>query len=329
MRHQLSNPATFMRHLVGEQTQVLDTLMTNRLEEREVVNTVQIIRSRDVNLKPKLFTSKVESGEKNVKLTFNHLLLQEEKEIYRTNVSRKVPRRKLTLTFASLVFILWLPLFFVPFAVDYDYFGEDGKLLDEIGGLIFMIVILGLFLGIILIWIKYYSFYKASLAVTKQRIFFQDIKDPPFWLHLLGVYREVITSEALRYQVHSTYNSRQINQKLYWRAFIKHSISWLLLLILWGISTSIWVSNYELEKTEQSFRLIDSLSLLIVILNAVIVVFIAWHAANATVELIRAWPRRVFNAKGIGAHFTIPYATAKISGDAAYAIWAGDKLRET
>jgi len=49
----------------------------------------------------------------------------------------------------------------------------------------------------------------------------------------------------------------------------------------------------------------------------------AWNAANATIELIMAWPRRTFNAAGIGVHYAIPYVKADKAAEAAYLIWSG------
>jgi hypothetical protein len=323
MRHQLSNPATILRQIIGENNQILQTIMTNRLEEEEIVDTVQLIRSVDIGLKPRY----TQGDTKRPLLTFNDLLLQDEEEVFRTNVSRRVPKRKLTLTIASFIFLIWLPIIFLPIS----YLDEDDSQFELLTGIVVLLFIIFVIIGIISIWIKYYSLYRASLAVTEKRVFFQDIKNPPWWLYYFGVYRETLTSESLRDQIHSTYNSRQYDQRASWSAFLKHSIGWLLLFMVWGMSIAIWEANEHVE-TQESYELhevINELGAPIVIISAVLVYFIAWNAANAFVELIRAWPRRIFNAQGIGAHFVVPYLDKIKSEKAAYAIWGGSKIVDT
>ncbi|MHA2089882.1 MAG: hypothetical protein ACW98K_03405 [Candidatus Kariarchaeaceae archaeon] len=320
MRHQLSNPATMMRRLIGEERQVVQTVMSNRLEEKEIIDTVQLIRSTDLGLKSKFS----DDTKQRPLLTFNDLLLQNEEEVYRTSVSRRVPKRVLTLSIASLVFLLSFSLIFAPFYL----LSEDPGFSEAFLGGLFFMTLIALIVGLISLWIKYYSLYHASLAVTKERVFFQDIKNPPWWLYYLGVYREVLTSESLRDQIHSTYNSRQYDQRASWGAFLRHFSRWLILLSIWGISMGTWLGNEQIE-TEESYTLVTILTdlrLVMILFSAVIVYFIAWNAANAFVEIIRAWPRRIFNAQGIGAiHFMIPYLDKIKSEKAAYAIWSGSE----
>ncbi|MHA2055373.1 MAG: hypothetical protein ACW99F_17475, partial [Candidatus Hodarchaeales archaeon] len=321
MRHQLSNPATLMRRIIGEETKIVQTVMSNRLEEQEIINTVQLIRSVDLGLKPR-FTDDSKMAQRPI-LTFNDLLLKDEEEVFRTNVSRRVPRRVLTLSVASLIYILWFFMILAPFYL----LSEDPGFSENFLGGLFMISILALIIGLVSLWIKYYSLYHASLAVTKERVFFQDIKDPPWWLYSLGVYREVMTSETLRDQIHSTYSSRQYDQRAYWSAFLRHLFMWFILLAIWGISMGMWLGNEQIE-TQESYTLVEILTdlrLFMVLFSAIIVYFIAWNGANGFVELVRAWPRRTFNTRGIGAFFKVPYLSKSRSDEAAYAIWSGDE----
>ncbi len=320
MRHQLSNPATYLRNLVGSENKMMTTLLSNRLEEEEIIKTVQIIRSNDLNLKTNL-SSIGGNALNSLSLRINHLLLGDEEIVYETNISRNVPRRKLTISIATIILLLSFTLVGAVFATSENDV-EIGAF-EPILGVITMISMISL---VFTLWVKYYSLFNARLVLTNERIFFQDIKDPPIWLYLLGILSEEYLSEVLRDQVHSTYNSRQFNQSIYWRLFIGHAVKWLLYVILWGLFYGLILSINEISPENANNDEIEGLETLVPLLASLLVFFAisaAWNASNAFVELVRSRPRRIFNAKGVGFHFQFPFLSKNKSDQISSAIWAG------
>ena len=156
----------------------MTTLFSNRLEESEIIRTVQIIRSRDINLGTN-FVNASKLRLTSLSLRINDLLLRNEEIVYETNISRNVPRRKLTLIISTLIFFIWLSL--VGIILDSEEIDVDlGGFRPLIEASTFLIAII----AIIALWVKYYSLFNAKLLLTKDRIFFQDVKDPPIWLYL-------------------------------------------------------------------------------------------------------------------------------------------------
>lgn len=325
MRHQLSNPATYLRELIGSENRIMTTLFSNRLEESEIIKTVQVIRSRDIGLSSNIMPDSALKL-RSLSLRIDDLLLQEEKIVYETSISRNVPRRKLTLSIATLVFLFWFALIGVVFDTsDPDTEITTGAFAPILIGLAF---IAGL-IALIALWVKFYSLFNAKLVITPERIFFQDVKDPPLWLYLLGVLADEQVSEVLRDQVHSTYNSRQFNQSEYWRSYLTYSRKWLVYLILWGIFYGLAISLSDSIHDDTSNDFIQNLNLLLPLIATLLVLFvimIAWYAGNAFVELVRSRPRRVFNANGVGFHFQFPFLSKTKSDQISDAIWSG-KLR--
>jgi len=318
MRHQLSNPATYLRELVGADNQLMTTLLSNRLEESEIIRTVQIIRSRDINLGTN-FVDASKLRLTSLSLRINDLLLRNEEIVYETNISRNVPRRKLTLIISTLIFFIWLIL--VGIILDSEEIDVDlGGFRPLIEASAFLIAII----AIIALWVKYYSLFNAKLLLTKDRIFFQDVKDPPVWLYLLGMLSEEYVSEVLRDQVHSTYTSRQFNQTIFFKAFLNYLGKWLVYLIAWGILYGVIKSNIaEGDTTNEYIKNLDILLPLLVGLSVVFGILVAWNASNGFVELVRSRPRRVVNAKGVGFHFQFPFLSKEKSDQITNGIWAG------
>lgn len=318
MRHQLSNPATYLRELVGADNQMMTTLFSNRLEESEIIRTVHIIRSRDINLSPKFAdTSKLNLT--SLSLRIDDLLLRDENIIYETSISRNVPRRKLTLVISTFIFLIWFGL--IGLTLDSNETNVD---LGATQSLIEGIVVLVGILAIISLWVKYYSLFNAKLLLTKDRIFFQDVKDPPIWLYLLGMLSEEYVSEVLRDQVHSTYTSRQLNQTEFFRAFLNYTGKWFVYLIGWGLIYGLLQSDIAADETTNEYvKNLDILGPLLVGLSVIFAILIAWNAGNGYVELVRSRPRRVVNAKGIGFHFQFPFLNKEKSDQISHAIWAG------
>jgi hypothetical protein len=94
-----------------------------------------------------------------------------------------------------------------------------------------------------------------------------------------------------------------------------------------GMAIGIFVSIDEFEYAYFGVSLVEFYSLTIIFVF-IFGLFSSWHMANAFVELIRGWPRRIFHAKGIGVHFEMPYATRKIAEITNYAIWSGINKEE-
>ncbi|MCY3412903.1 MAG: hypothetical protein INQ03_14795 [Candidatus Heimdallarchaeota archaeon] len=332
MRHQLSNPATIMRELMGgEDNSVITAIFANRLEESEIIDIVQTVREGDIGLEHKFKDKQIMGAKVNIK----DLMLKGEKVVLETNVSRKVPRRKLTLSVASLILMMWMP---ISIALTLAMAEEYALLASHeifFGALAFAAGLFSL-LMIIMIWVKFYSFFKASLIITEKRVFFRDKKVPPLILYLLGVHNELIINESMRSQVHSTYTNRQFAQKAAMLAFIRHSYSWLGWLIVFGILQAIYLSmleamenyqneivNYANVEVEILFVGVQFISVLILLSG----LKVAWHASNGFIELIRGWPKRIFNARGVGMHFTVPFLKKEKAGSVNYAMWTG-KVRE-
>ncbi|OLS20165.1 MAG: hypothetical protein HeimC2_38550 [Candidatus Heimdallarchaeota archaeon LC_2] len=318
MRHQLSNPATYLRELVGGDNKIMTTLFSNRLEESEIIRTVQIIRSRDINLKPNFVdVSKLKLT--SLSLRINDLLLRDEDIIYQTGISRNVPRRKLTLTISTIIFVIWLSLIGVILdseLIDIDL-GAFRPLIEASAAMIAIIALIAL-------WVKYYSLFNAKLLLTRDRVFFQDVKDPPIWLYLLGMLSEEHVSEVLRDQVHSTYTSRQLNQTMFFRAFLRHFGKGFTYLIGWLILYGILQSDLaEDEMTNDYLNYLDILGPLLLGLAIIFGLLVAWNASNGYVELIRSRPRRAVNLKGVGFHFQFPFLNKEKSDQISGAIWAG------
>ncbi|MHA2274599.1 MAG: hypothetical protein ACXAC2_02440, partial [Candidatus Kariarchaeaceae archaeon] len=325
MRHQLSNPATYLRNLIGAENRMMTTLLSNRLEEEEIIKTVQIIRSRDLMLQTDLAKAdKTKFG--TLSLRINHLLLKNENIVYETNISRNVPRRKLTLGVATFAYIIWIPLALLIFdnsdeAIDIGPFKP----------ILLIITIIISLVGLITLWVKYYSLFNANLLLTNERIFFQDIKDPPIWLYMLGILSEEYVSEVLRDQVHSTYNSRQFRQSDYWRLFVHHTKKWFVFVLMWALLYALSLSLTESIHDASDNNWIESLQILMPLIATFLVFFglsAAWNASNAFVELVRSRPRRVFNANGVGFHFQFPFLSKQKSDQISTAIWAGKLTKE-
>ncbi|MCH8909035.1 MAG: hypothetical protein IH840_18295, partial [Candidatus Heimdallarchaeota archaeon] len=324
MRHQLSNPATYVRQFIGTDNTIVNLIMSNRLEEREIIETVQTVRSGDLNL-PTTFDKK--SGKKH-RLDIEDLLLTGEEITFQSNVSKTVPRRKLTLFAATLIFGVWISLIFIPLAVVSEI--DDSSLSAAAVEFVISLAGVAAFILIITLWVKYYSLFRASLVLTDQRIFFQDRKKPPWWTYYLGLNQETYTTEALRSEVHSTYTSRQFNQSEFWRLFIKHSFKWLFSLMVWGIIFGLWIGSEEAARRDgesiESSAIIDFLGRLDIALLVILTLLglsVAWNASNAFVEIVRAWPKRIFNAHGIGFQIHIPFASREKTEQMRYAIWSG------
>ncbi|MCE7734868.1 MAG: hypothetical protein GPJ54_08335 [Candidatus Heimdallarchaeota archaeon] len=318
MRHQLSNPATYLRELIGADNQMMTTLFSNRLEESEIIRTVQVIRSRDINLETN-FVAASKLKLTSLSLRIDDLLLRNENIIYETGISRNVPRRKLTLVISTIIFLIWFIL--TGLTLDSNETNVD---LGAIGPLISVLAFIIGIVAIIALWVKYYSLFNAKLLLTKDRIFFQDVKDPPIWLYLLGMLSEEYVSEVLRDQVHSTYTSRQLNQTEFFRAFLNYTRKWFVYLVGWGLIYGIIQSNVsEDETTNQYVNNLDILGPLLVGLSVIFAILVAWNASNAYVELIRSRPRRVVNAKGVGFHYQFPFLSKEKSDQISQAIWAG------
>jgi hypothetical protein len=340
MRHQLANPMTRIRRAVGgEENLLLTTLFSNRLEEPEVINVVQQIRSEDLKMPMKGRKKKtrtvgneivteddIEPVEEPIKQDFSKIsladiLLEGEEVNWRVNIPRRIPRRKLSLAFASFVFLVWcipaMALFSEKEVGAEKFQTYENETIVALPGFYTMIVII----GIITLWIKFYSITRASLIITSKRVFYEETRSPSRILWLFGVFRENIIKETLRNQIHSTYTRRQVTERQAWVEFLKKSLWWFIWLISFSISTALIL---YVNKENPEIAGIYDLYIFLILICLVAGFNMAWNAANATVELIRAWPRRTFNATGIGAHYAIPYVKADKAAEAAYVIWSGE-----
>ena len=288
----------------------MTTLFSNRLEESEIIDTVQVIRARDINLEPNNIDSS-KNRLTSVSLRINDLLLRDEEIIYETGISRNVPRRKLTLTISTIIFVIWLSLIGV--VLDTEEIDID---LGAFRPLIEVVTFLIAVIAIIALWVKYYSLFNAKLVLTKDRLFFQDVKDPPIWLYLLGM--------LSRNQVHSTYTNLQLNQSMFFRAFLNYVGKWITYLIGWiimyGLLQSIMAED---EITNEYIKNLNILGPLILGLAVIFGLLVAWNASNGYVELVRSRPRRAINLKGVGFHFQFPFLSKEKSDQISLGIWTG------
>ena len=160
---------------------------------------------------------------------------------------------------------------------------------------------------------------KASILVTKDRIFYEDRITPPRILYYLGLFDRRLISETLRNQIHSTYTQRQVSQIDAWRLFRRHMFRF----IIWGSIFGILIGVIFVDVI-----LLSILVLALFTLSALASIFMAWHASNAFVELARAWPRRIYRFKGIGIDINVPYLLESNVSDIGGAIWGGKSAKK-
>jgi hypothetical protein len=321
MRHQLANPLTFMRELVGDdENRVITTLMSNRLEEKEVADTMQIIRAGDTGLRAKLFEdtkyfgSNTELAKSRVKRTLqlDDLLLENEEVLYEANVSRGVPRRTLNLSIASLFVLGMGGVLVVPYslgATPPDYL----PLFTIFSGVALVVMVVA-------IWLLYYSLFRATIVITEKRIFFMDIKAPPRLLYLMGVTRVSKIEETLQSQIHSTYTSRMFRQQQYWRDLVQNWWRLILVGIPFGLSIAGLQAIYIYRSQYPDLGLLIPAVLLIIHATTLAM---AWYLGNAYVAFIRSLPKRVVNTRGVGSHFTVPFASKEKTDAITQTVWRG------
>lgn len=355
MRHQLANPMTVLRQIVGDTNPLVNTLLANRLEEPEVIHTMQVVRSQDLGMPMRYACSEseepsLEGGtdvdadadadsstdipstiqphdrsavatmDEDSRISVKDLLFKDEEEILRVSVPKEVPKRLLTLALASLVFLSAAASIFIPVMLFTDSNIEREEV-DTSTSALFFIAFIAVVIGIVALWMKYYSLRRASLVLTSKRVFYEETRNPPWWLFIFGVFRELIIHETLSDQLHSTYVRRQIAQSRAWRGFVRHILMGTFCSILFGLTTG-WLVASE----GHSFADVPGSQYLrgVAVLLAMLAAYgMAWHAGNATVEMIRAWPRRVFNARGIAVHYSVPYMSREKAESASYLIWSG------
>ncbi len=328
MRHQLSNPITILREIVGgEDNNILTAIFTNRLEENEIIDVVQTIRSEELSI-PMKFQTHDKQGENSIQsatVGLEDLLLEDEDIVLMTNVSRKVPRRVLTLSIASVTILIWIiPGIAIPASMI-----DKNPIYNLSNFIAFFSVVYftGVLILILFIWIKYYSFFKASLIITENRVFFQDRKKPLRLLYLFGIHDELVINESLRDQIHSTYTNRQFTQKIALKSFLHHCIYWLIWLLIMGFMIDLLseLLNYLSVHPIESVFITYLLQFFIIVIG-IVALKVAWHSSNAFVELIKGYPKKIFNAKGVGVHYTIPFLKKDRASEVNYSMWSGQRF---
>ncbi|MDH5401556.1 MAG: hypothetical protein OEY49_03615 [Candidatus Heimdallarchaeota archaeon] len=332
MRHQLANPMTIIRRIVGEENRLINSIFANRLEEKEVIDIAQIIRATDLDLKPKLFAdSKVTNNiskelKRNREIQLDDILLHNEKIIYQNSVSKTLPKRKLTLFIASsMILILLISFLALNLEVFYPILQDIGFFKEYFEVILFINIITHIFM-IIALWIVYYSIFKTKFSVTNQRVFHQDTKEPPYFLYITGNHKENIIHETLRNQIHSTFTSRQYFNRKYSRSMIKNITNFIISYVIIGISIGFSLALIDIDAEFPSLMNSFTLQIILVILY-ILFLFAsmksAWCLANAMVEFMRLLPRRMFNAKGVGVHYMIPYLSKQEASELNYVIQSG------
>jgi len=257
------------RSVGGEENVLLTTLFSNRLEEPEVINVVQQIRSEDLKMPMKgskkvsravanetVIEEDVETIEEPTKrdrskISLDDILLEGEEINWRVNIPRRIPRRKLSLTLATFVFILLcipgMALFEEKEVGGEKFQAYENEIIVSLPGFFVMAVVI----GIITLWIKFISIIRASLVITPERVFYEETRYPPRILWLFGVFRENIIKETLRNQIHSTYTRRQVTNRQAWIEFLRKSLWSLIWMIFFGISIALMLyineENPEVE----------------------------------------------------------------------------------
>ena len=315
MRHQLSNPATGLRKMIGFQNPLVNTIMTNRLEESEIAEVIQLVRSRDFNLKPSL-----DNINDDFQLSVKELLLPDEEINITQNISRKIPKRRRVLILATLIFMLWL----LSIGGSYTIVTEQSHLNETVAGSIMFLAMLGGMYLLIMLWIKYYSLFRSTLIITNHRIFLQHRKNPPKILFYFGVLSELHVTEAVLSEVSSIYSSRDLKQLDYWRSGMGYLWRFIISTIMFGIILSILVSLSDNVDTSSGLLNQDTLHMITPIFFGLSVYFslnMAWCASNSFVELVRGWPKRLLNVNGIGFQFSLPFLNSTNASNIKESIW--------
>jgi hypothetical protein len=309
------------------------------LEEKEIVDSMQIIRQNDLNLPAKIHADTKYHGEltkaheiseedrKNLsrEITIEDLLLNGEEIVYTTNVSRGVPRRILTLSASSFLMFVLAPMGVIPLIQMEEY---DSIPSNAVIPLITTLMVLGVIAAILALWVRFFSLYRATLWITTDRILLSDVKRVPRILYYLGIFRESIIEETLRNEIHSTFTSRQFSQRASFRELLGHIYRGSIAIIVYGICVATTFVLLEGSATDVLGALFYPLWIFLSLIMLISAQNFIWNFGNGAVQFIRSWPRRVVNILGIGTRIQIPYASKEKADQSTYAVWSGTLRRK-
>ena len=360
MRHYLASPFSRLRSFIGDETSIFSVLLSNRLEEREIINTVQILRAREFDLQPKLFEKKIKKElvrlrkfrlrkrnkngvekisendapviesatnlPKSARLSLDDLLLIDEKIEWRKDIAYPLRSKKLSLIIGSIVYFLFASLMFTA-AVIYQF--DLGENILSYGGFNTPLALSGfMIMGIVygLLLLKYYSFRRLSIIITKRRIFYESVRLPPKWLFVLGFFRDVFIRETLIDQLQTLKMKRNVIHKLRANNFtreFKNGLFWLLMLVLIIYIRLELIYRYYKNDNVMLYHIITVLTFAIIYVS----LHVGWDFSSAAVELVQAWPTIIMDAEGIKLNFPLPYLNLHQAQATQFLIWSGTSSR--
>jgi hypothetical protein len=305
MRHQLVNPLTRIRQVLGEESVFVRVFFLNRLEEREVVRAVHHIRSKSLNMRSKIVDQEF-FKKRRIHVTVKDLLFPNEKVIFAQSIPRSIPKRNRVILIACIVFL-------INTIVGWGYllaFNTTDLIENELLSIVIYWAVM--LFCLFQLFIIYFSLRKIILYVTPQRVFIEDKTDPPAFLYFSGIYRKSIISETLREQVHSTFTKKQTDQASALTKFVILGLIGSIMMIISGLIVAALLNEVPL-------LFLTPIQMIFIAMSFVLISSILFFIA--TVELAKALPKRILITKGIGVHFTIPYLSTKRYSRLSLALW--------
>jgi len=352
MRHQLANPATRLRQFIGDEQSVFSRLLANRLEEKEIINSIQVLRAPQTGLEPKRFEQlvgqqmerseeqeledslnkskfvskrfrnkdKSKNSRHRVQLTLEDILLSKERVVWDKVIPYPLNWRYLTLLVGSVVFVLALPtMYFIIFNFNINTQSRTIQFQNAQPVLAFICVFTTILLYLIF-HLKFFSLRRKSIVITQKRLFYEELVRPPRWLFFLGIFRESIIKETMIDQLQVIGSGKYLlggynwsKFKQYLKSVIFYSIIYYLILHLYLLINSYW----------STLPYVEQIAFVIQAILFGLGVIIVWSAANMSVFLIQSWPTLEINASGIGVDFRLPYLTQLEAEQAQYSMWTG------
>jgi len=351
MRHQLANPATRLRQFIGSEQGIFTRMLANRLEEKEIINAVQVLRSNQLGLKTQIFEEEIakniqnqENGDelarefdkkyfiskrfsksklqkrKRIQLSLEDILLKDEEVVWEKIIPYPLNWKVFTLFVASIVFLLTLPAMLIvslQFQVDVaNYSITTTDLNQGLTGIIFVVAAI----EYLVFQLKYFSLRRKSMVITKNRVFYEELVRPPKWLFFLGIFKESYIRESMISQLQIVSSGMYLVGGYHWEKFLEYlkrtisrSIFYFIAFNLSLLIISYW--NYLPAATEIFY--------LIQFVLFMLGVMITWSASNMVVHFIQSWPTLEINAIGIGVNFRLPYLSKNEAEEAQYILWSG------
>ncbi|MCY3413821.1 MAG: hypothetical protein INQ03_19410 [Candidatus Heimdallarchaeota archaeon] len=348
MRHQLANPLTTLRRYIGDESSLFGKILTNRLEEKEIIQIMQILRSRDIKLPVRDFGKVVnramfeyqealhrEQGtditeiqqirantiakkhEKLLHLRVEDLLLVNEPVIWKKSVDYPIRLKTISIFCGSLILIIFYLIIsnnFLDPVLDRSYTESS----DIFGIPILTLLLLSMLT--ILLWLKFYSLQKVIIRMTPNRIFFEHRRHPPRLFYLIGINRETTIYEALLTQIQNITAKKNYVSGHGARLFLTYMLKTLISLIILVLLT------YFREIFLPSIQLFPRVELVLFLFTFLIIFTIirgAWSFGNGIIELIQSFPTISMTAEGIGIRVEVPYLSLVDVAEAQKIIWTG------